>query len=526
MSPVAAEQRRRQASEGLIPSFEKLYFRLLEDDNFFETEGVKPVRLGTDYLEDYKQNILAGAQCLPSQYRAAYIEPLCKKHNLRKIVRALMGADRAFPVTDFQWLLEWNLTIMLNAAMQPAQDEKLSDDIRGLWAVGADIYHSFIPAWSRLTAKRSLLNALPPLMAFTYYILRFSPSLSKPAAPCTLDVDVLANISKRLKLENPFKVGVVSMPSGFRDHPIFWGILAHEVGGHNVLHTDDDTLLDELNKKIRLTVREVAGDVSPEHTNALEQIWQEWAEEAASDVCAVLNLGPFYGLGILLYYTTMYHLWLYPKDHASLARHTHGPLLENKAVQIKSGQEVLWVDRTHPIPILLPHLVIGAVEELIGLDSTVKERYLNQIRSLANVCEGGQTTVDLSALNQDGPRGRATPLSNKFPLKPMQEIAYQVGKCIAGAPLEKALKGRRLCDLETWDDQDEEAAQDVANMLDKGKELDGLKCRNGKEIDAAQLLAGAIFTAVRGRADYDRLNQNLKKALVDNYERDPLVGKR
>jgi hypothetical protein len=63
-------------------------------------------------------------------------------------------------------------------------------------------------------------------------------------------------------------------------------------------------------------------------------------------------------------------------------------------------------------------------------------------------------------------------------------------------------------------------------MLDKGKELDGLKCRNGKEIDAAQLLAGAIFTAVRGRADYDRLNQNLKKALVDNYERDPLVGKR
>lgn len=519
-------EKRRQTSEGLLPSFRRLYSELLQRNDFFKKGAVQEIPLGTNYLQEYRKHIAEGAKRLPRDYREAYIEPLCEKGNLAKIVTALTGGNSKFPSTAFQWLLEWNLTILLNAAMQPSQSGKVGEDVRGLWAVGSDIYRSFIPAWSRITNDPRMRNTLPPLMTFTYYTLRFSPTFSKPAAPCTIDIDYLTRLSRQLELGKRFKVGVVSMPSGFRNHPIFWGILAHEVAGHNVLHAGDDTLLDELSQKIRVTVRRTSAKVAPDHTGALEEVWNNWAEEAISDVCAVLNLGPFYGLGLLIYYTSMYHLWLHPKEHANIDEHTHRPLLENKVVKFSEGQYDLWVDSTHPVPILLPHLILGAVEELIGLDESVQARYMAQIKALSQECEGGQTMVDLSALKIEDRDHNPVDLNQPLPLKAMQTIAYEVGKCIASAPMDNALKGQSLRDLETWNNEDEEAAQDVATALENNAEtLDGIKSKTGKDIDAAQFLAGGIFAAIRRRVEYDRIGQILRKALINSYDNDPLVQK-
>ena len=518
-------ERRKPLNEDTLKSFTKVYFGLLKRNDFFEKASVKQVPLGTNFLEDYKKGIAAAKARMPKDYREAFFEPLNERYNLKKII-LMMTTPGKMTTSDKPWLTEWPLRAILNCATQPADDRRLGDDLRGLWAVASDIYRSFIEKWKQIEYASVPKNTLPPLVAFTFYNLKFSDKVSMPAAPVTFDLGYMKRLSKLAEIPQPLKVGVVSLPSGFRKHPIFWGILSHEVGGHDVLNAET-TLLPQLRDQIRKKVRAKSEELLPNDGRALEVIWDNWAEEAASDVCAVLNLGPFYGLGVLIYYTTMYHLWLYPKDHNEINEGHHGPILENKVVTIYDGKKKLWSDRTHPVPILIPHIILGALDALTGLLAEPNQtRYRNQMQYLAKQCEGDKRTIDLSSLDIKDSDGKPIDLTKQLPLKAMQQIAYEVGKCIATAPL-PALGGKSLLALEKWDDADEKASQLVAENLQKGQSVDGIKTEDGQDIDNARLIAGAIFAVLREPFEkYAHINDLLREALVHSYEKDPLVTAR
>ena len=97
----------------------------------------------------------------------------------------------------------------------------------------------------------------------------------------------------------------MSIPSAYRNHPVLcWGTIAHEVGGHDILHSYPGLLL-EIQRTCRETVYPGGTDPNGQVPTSEEQfkglLWQYWAEEVAADVCAVLNLGPAYGKGAAVF---------------------------------------------------------------------------------------------------------------------------------------------------------------------------------------------------------------------------------
>jgi len=89
------------------------------------------------------------------------------------------------------------------------------------------------------------------------------------------------------------KAGIVNLPPAFARHGIMgWSSLAHETGGHDILHADTG-LIDQLGDHVysRLTDSGL-GD-------GLLRYWADRVDETASDVLGVLNIGPAAGIGLI-----------------------------------------------------------------------------------------------------------------------------------------------------------------------------------------------------------------------------------
>src|SRR5258708_39988898 len=89
-------------------------------------------------------------------------------------------------------------------------------------AVISDLYLSFLNKSQRKNLQIELTETLPPLAVYQSVATN---------GPFTITCDMV----NRLTGGN---VGVVSMPATFAGHPLFYGSLAHETGGHDVIHAD------------------------------------------------------------------------------------------------------------------------------------------------------------------------------------------------------------------------------------------------------------------------------------------------
>src|SRR5262249_12023821 len=111
-----------------------------------------------------------------------------------------------------------------------------------------------------------LIETVPPLVTY-------APTANQ--GPFTLPADSVQDMIG-------VPIGVVSLPGGYRLHPLLLPALAHECGGHDVLHADPG-LLREL----------AAGAVKLPHLpKGVGRLWAGWMDEAASDVYGLLNIGP------------------------------------------------------------------------------------------------------------------------------------------------------------------------------------------------------------------------------------------
>jgi len=239
-------------------------------------------------------------------------------------------------------------------------------------------------------------------------------------------------------------VAIVSLPAVFARYPILWALVAHETGGHDVAHAIPG-LLNELSAGLD---DQFAGmSIQGLWPGELSSLWSCWMDEAVADTYAVLNIGPMFGSSIAAY--------------VAAVREKITPNLPPSKVDMVSDNA-----DPHPIDILRIHLVLGAVESLSRLDETKRQKYVTDLKELADLCRSGDA-VAISGY----PLWRGRSVTAVMPLAQMQESARRVGRYIAHARL-KALGGLCIQEIETWDDDDEKAAAEVRDALARGASIE------------------------------------------------------
>jgi hypothetical protein len=420
-----------------------------------------------------EQAIRSGKPSMPLVYQFGYVDPLL--NNLDTVLAQ-------FP--DF--LIE----TVAGAVYQHEPCAAVRPQLQRFLAVISNLYRSFLS-----NSKRAMIN-VPPAFSPSPPLAMFQNDGDN--GPFTLPADVT-------RAYFGSDIGVVSLPSTYRDHPVLWASLAHEVGGHDVIHADAG-LLDELADGVRVLF---GGGPIPDHGDLnLDQflgvLWSYWIDEAASDVYGLLNIGPTFALNLAGFFSAL--IARYVKDH-----HLEGipfPLLSHASVADDDGR----LD-PHPTDLLRLSLAIGVIENLAGLATATRNQYIRDLQALSTLCAQGATTIEIGgaiAITRD----RWLPFGQSLPLQPMQDAARRVGAYLATARL-TSFGGHTIQDLETWDDPDELTAQQIAAMLKDGKSV-------VDQGDDAQLLAGATVAVLDQPDKTDAIDRLLEAALDKSFAVDPV----
>jgi hypothetical protein len=339
-------------------------------------------------------------------------------------------------------------------------------------AVVSNLYRSFLGAEQRARTALPLIETLPPLVTFA------------PAAdhgPFTVPAD-------RVRMFTGAAIGVVSLPACYAQHPLLWAALAHETGGHDVMHADPGLL-----EQLTAGVLQLDG-VAP----ALRQVWATWMDEVASDVYGILNIGPAFAVSLAAFFSALEASRTAPGE----APHALGTVNTILAVSGRGLRDA------HPVDLLRLHAAMGAIDALTNLSPTRRAGWLALLDAIATTAAGGATAID--AYDAD-----ARAVVQHLPLATMTGAARAVGTYIATARLD-ALAGHSIQDIETWDDTDDTAAANIAAAAATSSIV--------AMGDDAQLLAGAVIALLNNPAAYLQITAQLNAALDDSFLRDPIFG--
>ena len=431
------------------------------------------IRIGLDGTappalpSNVRQEITDAAKFLPLAFRNAFVNPLLNE---------LDSQDLQDPVS---------LETFGGAVYDHNPKFGVSGQLHQFLAVVSDFYRSFLSAKRRAMADFPLLEpSLPPLATFKN---------AGDFGPFTITAE-----STQRAIGVP--LGVVSLPSVYKDDPILWASLAHETGGHDVIHADVE-LEPELADDVRslFGVSEISSGQSLSQKQLQGLLWSFWIDETAADIYGLLNIGPQFAVNLALLLAAL-------GGQAPTIRSSTG-------VNPETGM----IDE-HPTDILRIHVAIGVVQSLRGLSVTTRQQYIADLEALATLCAGGATEVQLQGnLPASSEPGAPTvQLNESIDLSVMQQGAVSVGALIANTKA-NALGGHNIQELETWDDLDEQAAQRIATSLAAGTAVDDMG-------DDAQVLAGATVALTAKPKSYDQVNPLIRQALTKSFDRDPIWG--
>src|SRR3954454_1096332 len=245
-------------------NFTKLYDTLRAIDLFGEAAPAPP--WGEGVVPTKKQLAAAlesGADLIPVAFVQHYVRPF--ENSLQRVINSLR---------DDPALIE-----TLAGAIYQHADHTVAPELNRFLAVISNFYRSFLDARQRLAAGFPLNSAAPPLAMFQH---------SGEMGPFTITSESIMQLTGGT-------VGVVSLPATYRQHPVLWASLAHETGGHDVLHADE-ALLPELTAGVKAMFG--GGPIGAGGLNTaqlLSALWAWWIDESASDIYGVLNIGPTFG---------------------------------------------------------------------------------------------------------------------------------------------------------------------------------------------------------------------------------------
>jgi nucleoside phosphorylase len=409
-----------------------------------------------------------GREFLPSPFRLRYADAL--RRNLPSLMRRLSAPNGGIDVLSMETFVE--------AVHQHANLDDLPQLQRFL-AVLSNMYRSFLDSSKRARFDIELTSALPPVAMF---------HSDSGQGPFTITSETVARLFDA-------SVGVVSLPRSFAGHPLLFGSLAHEAGGHDVIHADA-TLLTELKAHAHQIF-------DGPNAKGLGLLWDYWMDEAAADVYGVLNVGPMFGfnLALLLAVFVGQINGLDPVAPPSL--------------RTDSGADERGVLDPHPADILRLSLVQGAVEALARLAPSTRQTYVNRLAGLAHMLAPEARVVGLTGYARV-PSGESMSFDGSLPIATLQESARAIGGMIASVRL-AALDGRAIQEIETWDDADENAAVTMAGRLGCGTRITGLG-------DDAQIIAALTIAALRAPEDYELVTELANQGLDESFYADPYWG--
>lgn len=398
---------------------------------------------------------------------------------------------------------------------QARASRPLVKSLRCLLAVTSNTYRSF------LKTERLRYENIPPLAADRQPPLAtFWNSLAKdsgPSVPSMLTSDVVKKLCGG-------STGVVVLPTAYKDHPLLWTAVAHEVGGHEMLSAVPQ-LLPEIQTGIRklFNLESLRGGSELDEEQRIGLLWQYWAEETFADVCGVLNLGPSYGISLAIYHAALLHALAEQKEFEPSSglrmwsSRIPPQLLKAFPSLVEEDLAMPELDR-HPTDILKLHVVLGVIDNLSFLREDQRREYITLLEDIVKDCANGQTMIQVYGTVQDGASDNwVRMVERQLPLAKMQEAARRVGAYIATAAFD-ALGRQSLQTIETWDRTDESAAQTIAHSLkDKPSWI-------GDMGDDAHLLAGATLAFIENPNKYKAVRDALMNALEKSYLRDPVWG--
>lgn len=450
-------------------NFIRLFERLKAIDLFGEAPPAPPWGNEMPNAQEVRAAVDSGGDLVPLLLKKAYVDPL--EQHIPRVLAALGG--------------DTNTIETVAGAVYQHADEDVAADLHRFLAVISNFYRSFLSARQRLRVGFPLVEQYPPMAIFQH---------TGEDGPFTLPVDDVTQLTGGT-------VGVVSLPATYRKDPLIWASLAHETGGHDVLHADPQ-LLPEL--KAGVAAMFGGGRINPAHpvssAQLLSVLWGYWMDEAASDVYGALNIGPTFGHNLSVFFAAL------------LARGSNG---ETPQMRTSSGADPRGLLDPHPTDLLRLDLLIGAVQSLQSLSQTVRTEYVSDLRALSSFLGADATSIGLEGILPLG-NGNGIRLKASLPLTDMQAAARRVGAFIATARL-KALGDHSIQELETWDDADEQTAQTIARAIASGKSIVGAG-------DDAQLLAGTMLALLADAGRYDAATKALSDALDESYANDPIWG--
>jgi nucleoside phosphorylase len=371
-----------------------------------------------------------------------------------------------------------DLSPTLGGAVYEHADAAHGPALRRFLAVISDLYRSFLSTRRRTRAQFPIKETIPPLAVFQF---------KGDDGPFTLPCDDVKNLVDS-------NVGVVSLPSTYRDHPVLWASLAHETGGHDVLHADA-TLLPELRNKVHALFGAGASN------RRIALLWDYWMDEAASDVYGILNIGPSFGMNLALFFAA-----LNARATAAVA----------PRLRTESGADNMGNLDPHPTDILRLSLASGVVATLTGLSDGAKQEYIEDLAALVEICAPNTSHIEIEGTVTQQIGGREV-FRGPFAYDDMRDAAQRVGAMIACSRL-SAFGGRSIQELETWDDADESTALRISASLKVGRSVVGMG-------DDAQILAGATLALFELPEFYEQVTSAVAAALDESFATDPYWGK-
>ena len=466
-----------------LAKFTLLYEKLFEIDY---TGSVAGICASLDSAANIRSATSRGAPFLPLVYHQEFYAPLDAKLPgiMSKLQQQVQSGER--PAAYMTLILEALYGSVYQHGHRVTGVEA-RPQLKRFLAIVSNLYRSFVDANKRTAAGVTLVTDTPPLALF---------QSTSDMGPFTIEFDLM-------KEKFGMSIGLVSLPATYRDHPVIWAGLAHEVGGHDVVHADHG-LIEEMVTKTRALL---TPNFDPRHNletatlNAL--IWSYWMDEAAADVYGVLNMGPIFAVNLAGFLAAF---------------------RAKKRGQTEAGAPYISIDTEvkpngqmdeHPIDLLRFYIASGAVAGLKSLSATRRDQYVADIEAVANLIAGGATEVGLRGRVEISPANSIS-VHADMKLSDAADAARKVGRMLTTDIFEK-LNGHCIQDIETWDDPDEDIAQEIASQVLAQLSIVALG-------DDAQLLAGVTMALLQRPDLYNSATSLLNAALDDSFDRDPIWG--
>lgn len=439
-----------------------------------DTQAVPEPYAVVNGTADFRKAVEAGLTLLPSRYHPAYVNVLSR------------AIDQAQPIVDSEGLLSLlrkrNVLNQLLEAFRTLaapivqlQSERFASELKAYLAVSSNLYQRFLgdDKIRRLNKDSQLWPELDPLGFFSgdagvgpYTIV---PSREMP----------LALVSKPVSM-----VGCLPL----------WVLDGHEVGGHGI-----HSILPDFTGQIAAALESAVGDAfrsgrlkctatlprglprlvfpgEKRRTVSGEEFFKHlagtFALELAADMAGVLNLGPMFANGLILYFAAT-----------------------RKNALLQSGSRLLERGRrdAHPADYLRALAAIEAVRRL-GLSQGAS--YVADLQKRLDGACAGETSCLFSS--GDGTVVVVAHSEVRTLVEVMVDAALSRPlKCLADRSLEQVL---------TWTDRDEEQVVALAATMSS------TKFAAGEETEARHIVAASLLATERvaHRQDFKRLTGKIQ----------------